>query len=274
MKLSESARYSTPRIVILSILLAIVTTAQAVITINPGETVVLEIGDDLTCQETLEGPLSSEDGIPLTGNCVTNEEDPMVDPRHQNIIAYTGLSSVGLSEAQRASATARLINEFEIPVAPAGEGVEVLPVQIATEVTWSGILLAAGFNSTFAQVIATLQVRDIATGLVVASNTFLFERVDADLSLDVLDAIEAVDITNSSGADITALLVPGRTYSIEVEAKCDVSVPLIGAAVCSFFADPETDLPLIRDLFGGDGFDVASITVTVDTDPVAHVAGN
>ncbi len=258
--------------------LVITVNAGAATTINAGQSVVLDLSDELTCQSTSTGIVSTDATIGLMGFCETFQQNTTVDPRHQNIIAYTGGSSVGLSEPQRASATARLINEFDIPAVTAGRGVEVLPVQIATEVNWSGVLFAGGMNSAFAQVIGTLQVRDTTTGLVVASNTFLFERVDADFSLNVIDAIDGADITSSSGADITALLVRGRTYGIEVEVKCDVSVPVVGAAVCAFFDQLNThdsiQLPSFPNLFGGDGFDVTNITVTLGTDAVSRIANN
>ncbi len=263
-------------LLVLSVAVALTSMADAwaVTTINAGQSVVLDTSDDLSCQSSVTGSLTSEDGIALTGTCETNEQNAEVAPRHQNIIAYTGVSSVGLPEPQRAIATARLINEIEIPVVAPGAGVDVLPAQIATEVDWSGVLFAGGFNSAFAQAVATLQVRDTTTGLVVASDTFLFERVDADFTLDFIEAIGFTDLTNSSGADVTALLVRGRVYAIEVEAKCDVSVPVAGAAVCSFFAEPDTPIPGVQDLFGGDGFNVDNITVTVGTDAVMRVANN
>ena len=217
------------------------TAVYAQTTVLPGTSTVLSVHDSLTCEENAVGPMSG--GIPVTATCRTEDNGGTLGPRHLDVNAFSGLSTEELpTTGQTAFATARLINEIEIPAAPATGGVEVLPVQVAIEVSWSGVLLAAGLNSTFAQVVATLQVRDTTTGEVVASNTFLFERLDADFALDVIDAVKGVDITNSSGVDVTALLLRGRTYSIEIEGKCDMSVPLFGAALCTFFDNP-SDIP-------------------------------
>lgn len=244
-----------------SVCLALAPTAQAETSVPPGTSMVLSDSDDLTCVTSATGP-DSGDHIPVSANCFTVDLS-----RHLDMSAWSGLSTTQLPSGQRATAVATLINEISIPVASASGGSEVLPVQIATEVSWSGILLAGGLNSTFAQVVATLQVRNVFSGNVVASNTFLSERVDADLTLDVIDAVEGIDITNSSGVDITALLIRGQTYTIEIEAKCDISVPLLGAAACSFW-DGGFSIPGTNALFNGDGFDVDDITVTVATDPV------
>ena len=236
------------------------------------DTGVLDLHDDLTCVTSAAGP-ESGDGIAVDATCRTEETGGTSGPRHLEVNSHTGFTTEDLPTGQEAVAVATLINEISIPEAPASGGSDVLPVQIATEVNWSGVLLAAGVNSTFAQVVATLQARDMETNEVVASNTFLFERVDADLTLNVIDALEGMDLTNSSGADITALMKRGRTYRIEVEAKCHVSVPLMGAALCTFIDSP-VGLPGADDLLGGDGFDVKSITVTVAGDPVETLLGN
>ena len=76
--------------------------------------------------------------------------------------------------------------------------------------------------------------------------------------------------TIASYPQITAFLVRGRVYSIELEAKCDMNVPLLGAAVCSFF-DAQLDIPGADALFDGDGFDVGNITVSVESDPVEAI---
>ncbi len=266
--------------------------AQAQTFINPGDTVVLSAGDDLTCATEIASPSGSVLAASVT-ECNTYDVDsaPDVDPRHLNILTAPGISfdSDNILFAERATSTAKLINQFQIT----SGGSEVLPVQISTEVSWSGVLVVLGANSTFAQIIATLQVRDTTTNQVVASNTFLSERVDADPALNLLEAIDGVDVTNSSGADITALLVRGRTYAIEVEAKCDSNARLISLALCSFYDGANVTIPGgtlpggqvvgniklsdmagISDLLGGDGFDVANITVSVGSDLVESLTNN
>ena len=140
-----------------------------------------------------------------------------------------------------------------------------------------------------AQVTATLQLRDVtdgATGPVIASDTFFTERFDSvfDLELptsflglaDVLNQVDAIDVSNSSGSDVTALVQRGRTYRIELEVKCDVGAPVFGFAVCLFSGDDaSTELDLapdnpLADVFANDGFRVAPFEVTVDSDPVAE----
>ena len=111
---------------------------------------MLSVHDSLTCEENAVGPMSG--GIPVTATCRTEDNGGTLGPRHLDVNAFSGLSTEELpTTGQTAFATARLINEIEIPAAPATGGVEVLPVQVATEVSWSGVLLAAGLNSTFAQ---------------------------------------------------------------------------------------------------------------------------
>ena len=244
------------------------TTVHAATMVAPGTTVVLTSADDRTCDDPVqEGPMSG--GVSVTATCRLEESTP----RHLDLQTFSGFSTVNLPSGQRAIAAARLSNQISIPEKPTAGGVEVLQVQIATQVSWSGVLFAAGFNSTFAQATGTLQVRDTTTDLVVASNRFLSERLDADLSLNAVDAVDGVDVTNSASVDVTALLLRGRTYAIEVTGRCDISVPVIGAAACSFF-DAQTSIPGVGDLFGGDGFSIQSITVTVANDVVSRLAGN
>lgn len=159
--------------------------------------------------------------------------------------------------------------------------------------TWSGGTIVAGIESTFVQVVATLQVRDItdatteSPGPVVASDTFLFERTDADFDITLPDAgivfpsFAVADISSSSGADVTALLRRGRTYRIELEAKCNVQVPVVGVGVCLFAKNPSEVLgfgtvgnPAIGyDGWDNDGFTVSDITVAVGSDSLQDLFG-
>ena len=232
---------------------------QAQTLIMPGESIVLNTAD--------QAPVCSgqDSGAPVTRDCQTNG-------RHLDVVVVSGISADELLDPQTGSAIATLSNEILIPDSTTGS--QVLPVQIATEVSWSGALIVGGFNNTFAQVIATLQVRDTTTGLVVASDTFLFERADATLTLDVLSIGSGARIANSTGTDITAFLVRGRTYAIEVEAKCDMAVPLLGAAACTFFDNVNAGDLVFSSLFIGDGFDIGAITVSVESDPVEQLLGN
>jgi hypothetical protein len=192
------------------------------------------------------------------------------------------------------ASVATLSRSIQIPVPTSGPYSPMLPVQVATEVAWSGGTIVAGLASAFAQVVATFQIRDItdatteSPGPVVASDTFLFERTDTDFQIpvssgvyaiaDFVNLIEVVDISNSSGADVTAVLERGRTYRIELEAKCEVEVALAGFGICVFSKDMLTLLGLVSPAANGfpatdnDGFAVSDITVTVGSDPVQGLA--
>lgn len=235
---------------------------QAQTVILPGESIVLNSAD-------APPECSGEDsGVPVTRECQTNE-------RHLDVAAVSGISSEELLDSQTGSTLATLINQILIP--ESANASQVLAVDVATEVAWSGALIVGGFNNTFAQVIATLQVRNTTTGQVVASDTFLFERADAKLAiLDAIDIVSGVKITNSTGTNITAFLERGQIYAIEVEAKCDIAVPSLGGSACTFFDDVASVITIIpfSSAFVGDGFDVGPITVTVASDPVEGLLGN
>ena len=252
-------------------------TGQAQTVVLPGTTTVIDI--------TTSAEDCFEDASVLTGvvqpvtECVSDA--PASLPLQ--VLAASGISSDPNDFfGQTVLSVGKLIQEIQIPVPAGGAFSSSLPVQIATEVTWSGGMVVAGIDSTFAQVAGTFQVRDLTTGLVVASNTFLFERADADFEISVpespsdflafLNLIEVVDVSNSSGADITVFLVRGRTYAIELEAKCDVQVPILGFGVCLYSSNalsvlglPESDLFTAID---NDGFSATDITVTVGSDNV------
>ncbi len=226
-------------------------------------------------------------------------------PNQLQVRAISGATILdnAITPVKNATSIARRIDVISITETPATGGSQTLPVQISTEVSWSGLMFAVGVNSTFAQVAATLQVRDSETGEVIASDTFLFERVDADfdpalLELDVLSSVDAKIIKYGSGSDITAYLKRGRNYIVEVEAKCEVSVPLLaGGAACSFYSEtpqvisdlvalfpqqqrdnPESELTAeqlgIDKIFQGQGFSVPNITVAVPSDPIEALLAN
>ncbi len=271
--------------------------------IDPGTSRLITLTDTMTCAAEANG-VNSADGVPVTADCRTNLDDPGVAPRRLEVRAYSGITTEedgGLALVQHATSTARLVSVVSVTEAPSTGGSGTLPVRIATETSWDGLMFALGLNSTFAQVVATLQVRDTTNGEVIASDTFLFERVDAEfdpglLELDIESATNAKIVKYSSGSDITAYLKRGRNYAIEVEAKCEISVPLLGAAACTFY-DSAPSLPDLLDLFpqeerddpedqvsaeqlgllsvfDGQGFDILDITVTVPGDPIEALLAN
>lgn len=264
---------------------------QAQTFINPGTTTVLDV--TLSSEDCFTYP-DQELAIGPKRTCLADADAATTQPIE--VLAASGISSdPDTFFGQEVLAIGTLYQTIQIPL-PGAEELHspVLPVQIGTEVSWSGGMIVAGLDSTFAQVVATLQIRDItdATGSdlgpVVASNTFLFERTDADFEItipdgtitaiaDFLNLIEIVDISNRSGADVTALLVRGRTYAIELEARCDVQVPIFGFASCLFSSSALTTLGITpSDLFtpiDDDGFRVTDFTVTVGSDPVQDLLG-
>jgi len=113
-------------------------------------------------------------------------------------------------------------------------------MSISTEINWGGVPLPYKIlPPSYAQITATLQVRDTTTGKVVASNTFLFEHaanvtdlnpgliVDCDFTADPFECDGAnpfqllASVNNSTGADLSAQLLRGREYTVEVEARCE-----------------------------------------------------
>ncbi|MEE4376567.1 MAG: hypothetical protein V2J55_03530 [Candidatus Competibacteraceae bacterium] len=260
------------------------TSVRAETLVVPGTTTEIDITASAGSCVT-EEPVTG--AIPATADCVANANAS--DGAPLRVLAASGLSSDPETFfGQNVLSVATLSSNIQIPVPSGGAYSSVLPVQIATEVAWSGGAIVAGIDSTFAQVAATFQIRDVTDatvsdpGPVVASDDLLFERIDADFDIiipedasavaDYLNLIEIVDITNSSGTDITAYLVRGRTYAIEIEAKCDVQVPVLGFGACLFSSDvltllnlPENALfPALND----DGFSATNISVTVASDPV------
>jgi hypothetical protein len=268
-----------------TVMLTGLASAGAQVQVLPGTTTVLDI---TTSAETCFTDATSSGGIEPVKDCFPDAD---ANPDTQlRVLAVSGLSdNPDTFFGQTVQAIGTLSQVIEIPVASTDPSSDVLPVQIATEVTWSGGTVVAGLDSTFAQVVATFQVRDVTDaddGPVVVSDTFLFERTDADFDIplpdqgavnaiaDFLNLIDIVDISNSSGTDVTVLLARGRQYQIEIEAKCDVQVPILGFGACLFSSDLldvlNLDLPTGNGFpaLDNDGFSATNISVTVGSDPV------
>ncbi len=218
-------------------------------------------------------------------------------------LEYGEAVNFGPSGSIRSSAAAgRLINRFELAAPDTSPASDTLPVQVSTEINWDGILYPLKIlPPTYAQVTATLQIRDTTTEEVVASNTFLFENAASITDLrpgGIVDCTSGTDIdcelknpfdllvsvNNGTGADLSAELVRGREYTVEIEAKCEhtANFGLEGIWVfalpagCFFGAGETEDFNDFTNQFGVDalfdGFTVAPITVTVGPDVVAQVA--
>ena len=272
--------------------------------VAPDESVVLDGVDDSSCEEIRPTQIPPD---ALAATCLNPSPTPscLVDEiaRTLNVDAGRGDLCAHTSQTEpivfpdggirSAAGIARLINEFVIE--PSAMGSSTVPVQIATEVNWDGLLWPTPlFLPVFTQVTGTLQVREVGSGLVVASNTFLFERsgptsIDDTLlgscnpfgGCSIAPLIEfSVSSRNSTGVDLRAHLARGVPYAIEVEAKCEYTsnyrisgnpefvfaIPggcFFGAEVNERLADVFSELlPNLR----FDGFVVAPITVTVGPD--------
>jgi hypothetical protein len=265
--------------------------AQSPDIVLPGTTTLFDV---FTSSEDCTTDAIDTGGIAPRALCKADAD--ALDGPQLRVTATSGLSTdPDAFFGQQVSSVATLSRSIQIPVPASGPYSPVLPVQIATEVAWSGGAIAAGIDTTLVQVVATFQIRDItdatseSPGPVVASDTFLFERTDADFEIplnadatalaDLVNTVDLVDISNSSGTDVTALLKRGRTYRLELEAKCDVQVPIVGFGVCFFSKDLLQSIsinipfPLFLEFFANDGFSVSDFTVAVGSDPLQDLFG-
>jgi hypothetical protein len=227
----------------------------------------------------------------IKGPIDEDDEEPTISfPDDEDLIRY-------------GVAIGRIGQTIQIPEPVEGEvGMEVLAAQVSTEIEWAGLLWnRKPFIPAWTQVVATLQVRDLTTGLVVASNTFLDERLDLGNNLPTdywSGALNPIfgwtSLRSSTGADLTAQLVRGRDYRIEIEAKCEDLGPLVvgifpfqifgGVFNVSgfitgggcFFSDATdrlvTSLTFSTRFDPGGGFQVSPVTVTVQDDVKAKLA--
>jgi hypothetical protein len=224
-------------------------------------TVILGPFDHSECSEQVD-PFSytingsfQERFLPFVNCDVTGAADGAIKVRAGAgaFLAGPGTIVVGNDEPLRdGSAIGRIGKSIHIPDLESDEVASpVLTAQISTEIAWNGLLWNRRVSiPSWAQVVGTLQVRDMETGLVVASNTFLNERADLDNVLPTnfgdfaFFAYGWTSVRNSSGVDVTAQLLRGREYRVEVEAKCeDVSVLF----------------PTTFDFFGPNGPDIAGL---------------
>ena len=286
--------------------------------IQPGQSVTLDTYSDSSCGQQTSGVVNWINGAGNTRSVVTPRVACTVlkSNRIIKLQAGDGLLFAFDTRTQRddptlaegelplrhGSATGSLINTIRIPAAGAGEAAsEVLTAQISTEIEWDGLLWIRSFIiPAWSQVIGTLRVRDLTTGLVVASETFLHERVQLDKLLPDLEFIDNVSwfygwnsVRSSTGVDIQAQLIRGREYAVEVEGKCENlstffvgGLPLFPGAPGSsprgvwsgggcFFGRKPIVFVLgftKQDYNPGVGFQVSPLTVTVQDDLKAKLA--
>jgi len=281
------------RHVVLVVLVGILWSAPKIsaqpVDLTPGVTKTIEITSSTeNCSTAITGNPNQYTAWAPVADCVANP----ADATPLKVFALSAFSKrfdpLGgtFSSVQNLNSVAKLIQQITIPVPIKEPFLSTLRVQVGTEVVWSGGFIAAGAPSTYAEISATLQIRDITdgdAGPIVASNTFLNERFDSQLDLpdesgvagltEALNLVDAVDVSGSSGADVMAYLERGRTYTIELETRCDAVAPVIGFGICLFAADSASALGLsssdtLYKMLSNDGFKVAPFEVTVESDPV------
>jgi hypothetical protein len=306
------------------IVLAVVSAsiAHAQNEVLPGETATLELSAYSECEEHTKQYAYKINGVrynpklPVVNCDVTQSASGLLKVRAGRgaFIAGGGsnqeITPIG-EPLRHGYAIGRIGNIIQIPeIDPDHVGSEVLAAQISTEVAWNGLLWNRRISiPSWTQVVATLQVRDTTdseAGPLIASTTFLNERADLDSNLPAsfgdfyAFAYGWTTVRNSSGVDLTAQLVRGRTYRIEVEAKCE-DLSVVFPVAINPFADyggvPRTvlwsgggcffsnsasgdalDLTLTS-FFGSHlrynvkgGFEVQPLTVTVQDDAKAKLA--
>ena len=144
----------------------------------------------------------------------------------------------------------------------------LVKAKVSTEIAYGGTLGVtlpfAGVEPAYASIVMTLQVRDLQTNQVVASNTFVEERIHFDAAAE-LDAGDSNYIKGTTGADVLVLIKRGQEYQVEVEAVCQAEVPkfAFGTVYCDFNVDDRND-----------GMWIKPITISVADDEVEKISEN
>ena len=145
---------------ILAVTLAATGSTHAQTLVDPGTSTVIPVVASLTPPCVEESSLGGG-SVPATTLCVVDTSHP----QQIGIFAASGLANPLDPETEFFGQTVftigTLVNEIEIPVPLTAPFQDALLVQVATEVAWNGGLVTAGLDSTFVQVIATLQIRDV-----------------------------------------------------------------------------------------------------------------
>lgn len=279
--------------------------------LSPGESRVLETADDATCE--LVRPPQSSGGF--GSDCVNQSPSAscIADAAARTVRVDAGIGGFCVAASRQepiffpegpirsSSAIGRIVSTFQIEAPTEEPAAASLPVQISTEVSWDGVLFPlASLPPIFSQFTGTLQVRDLTTQEVVASNTFLFKRSGPTSAGDLIlscnqggcslsnPADFLVSLVSSTGADLKAKLLRGRDYAVEVEAKCDHTGNYRGSFAgisgvtgfpggCFFGAGETASLnSLTRGAanIDFDGMTVAPITITVGDDVTAALGGD
>jgi hypothetical protein len=168
---------------------------------------------------------------------------------------------------ERAAATGKVVARFKIAenVNPSTSESNIAATTISAEMAYSGTLLFGlpflGVEPAFASIVMTLQVRDMETDTVIASNTFLNESVDIDFVAELDNGFNRY-IKGSTAADVFAQLKRGREYQVEVEAVCASEVVefALGTVDCQFDVGNRND-----------GMFVSPITVSVADDNLGKI---
>jgi hypothetical protein len=120
------------------------------------------------------------------------------------------------------------VNNFRAP----GEGSSVT-AQVSSDVSWQGVLAGNGVAGTGASVTIRLSVTDGASTI---ASTVVHTM---ELRESALSAGGADDI-GSDSASLTAILVPGRLYQLQLTVTCEATSGLIGAATHCIFGPSDT----------------------------------
>jgi hypothetical protein len=138
-----------------------------------------------------------------------------------NRLEAVAFVNVGINE--HPAAKAWLLNHFRAP----GEGPAVT-AQVSSDVNWKGILAGNGAAGTGATVTITLSI-------VEGSRTIASEVVHTLSQRESALTVGGFDDIGSAPANLQAVLVPGRLYSLQLTLSCEAFSGLIGVATHCIF---------------------------------------
>jgi len=137
--------------------------------------------------------------------------------------------NVGVSETPYA--TGWVENYFGAPDLGGG----TTRAHVAAAVSWKGVLAGNGIAGTKAAIDITLKVIDDATGRAVATKDVHSKEIqESALTVGGFDDI------GDATADFNADLVPGKLYTVRLEANCEARSGLLAASTFCIFGKSDT----------------------------------